>query len=139
VGAPRGMVFPAPPSLRGVAQSMGLEMTRPGRVYIIRNSMLTATEAKTIERRTISIAQRAINSLIHTQGLGDLYRIYMTTTRDGFDFNLAYIGSDFMYENKKEEVAARYMRARFAYAFSLGRQASPWRKAPPGLETALGL
>src|SRR5262249_56620466 len=99
-GGASARLFLYPPSLRGVAQSMGLEMTRPGRVYIIRNSMLTATEAKTIERRTISIAQRAINSLIHTQGLGDLYRIYMTTTRDGLDFNLAYIGPDFMYENK---------------------------------------
>src|SRR5262249_5186874 len=139
VGAPRGMVFPAPPSLRGVAQSMGLEMTRPGRVYIIRNSMLTASEAKTIERQTISIAQRAINSLIHTQGIGDLYRIYMTTTRDGFDFNLAYIGPDFMYENKKEEFDTRYMRALFDYAYNLGRHGYPWKKAPPGLEAALGV
>ena len=138
-GGASAQVFLYPPSLRGVAQSMGLEMTRPGRVYIIRNSMLTATEAKTIERRTISIAQRAINSLIHTQGLGDLYRIYMTTTRDGFDFNLAYIGPDFMYENKKEEFDTLYMRALFDYAYNLARQEYPWRKAPPGLETALGL
>src|SRR5262244_3326048 len=138
-GGASAQVFLYPPSMRGVAHSMGLEITRPGRVYVIRNSMLTASEAKTIERQTISIAQRAINSLIHTQGIGDLYRIYMTTTRDGFDFNLAYIGPDFMYENKKEEFDTRYMRALFDYAYNLGRHGYPWRKAPPGLETALGL
>ena len=138
-GGASAQVFLYPPSMRAVAHSMGLEMTRPGRVYVIRNAMLTVGEAKTIERRTISIAQRAINALIHTQGLGDLYRIHLTTVRDGFDFNLAYIGPDFTYENKKEEFDTLYMRALFDYAYNLGRQGYPWKKAPPGLETALGL
>jgi predicted acylesterase/phospholipase RssA len=138
-GGASAQVFLYPPSMRAVAHSMGLEMTRQGRVYVIRNSMLTAGEAKTIERRTISIAQRAINSLIHTQGLGDLYRIYMTTARDGFDFHLAYIGPDFTYENKKEEFDTLYMRALFDYAYNLGRQGYSWKKAPPGWETTLGL
>lgn len=138
-GGASAQVFLYPPSMRAVAHSMGLEMTRPGRVYVIRNAMLTVGEAKTIERRTISIAQRAINALIHTQGLGDLYRIHLTTVRDGFDFNLAYIGPDFTYENKKEEFDTLYMRALFDYAYNLGRQGYPWKKAPPGLETALDL
>ena len=138
-GGASTQVFLYPPSLRAVAQSMGLELTRPGRVYVVRNSLLTASEAKTIERQTISIAQRAISSLIHAQGIGDLYRIYITTTRDGFDFNLAYIGPDFTYGNKEEEFDTGYMRALFDYAYDLARQGYPWRKIPPGLETALGL
>ena len=36
----------------------------------------------------MSIATRAIGSLTRTQGIGDLYRIYATTQRDGIDFNL---------------------------------------------------
>jgi hypothetical protein len=44
-----------------------------------------------------------------------------------------------MYENKKEEFDTLYMRALFDYAYNLARQEYPWRKAPPGLETALGL
>ena len=59
-----------------------------GRVYVVRNSTFGATWSR-IERRTISIAGRAITSLIHTQGLGDLYRIYVTAQHDGLDFNLA--------------------------------------------------
>ncbi len=137
-GGASAQVFLYPPSLRAVAHSMGVEMTRAGRVYIIRNSMLAASWS-TIERRTISIAGRAIASLIHTQGLGDLYRIYVTTGRDGFDFNLAYIGPDFKFENKKEEFDTLYMRALFDYGYNLGRQGYPWKKTPPGLETQLGL
>jgi hypothetical protein len=48
-----------------------------------------------VERGTLTIAGRAISSLIQTQGLGDLYRIYTTAQQDGLDYNLAYIGADF--------------------------------------------
>src|SRR5499433_2227286 len=137
-GGASAQVFLYPPSMPGVAHSMGVEMKRAGRVYIIRNSTLGATWSR-IPRRTISIAGHAIRSLIHTQGLGDLYRIYVTTQRDGFDFNLAYIGADFTFENKKEEFDTGYMRALFDYGENLGREGYPWKKTPPGLETQLGL
>src|SRR5215468_5999092 len=101
-GGASAQVFLYPPSMPAVAHSMGVEMKRAGKVYIIRNSTLGATWSR-IERRTISIANHAISSLIHTQGIGDLYRIYATTQRDGFDFNLAYVGNDFAFENKKED------------------------------------
>ena len=35
-----------------------------------------------------TIAGRAISSLIHSQGLGDLYTIYLNSQRDGIDCNL---------------------------------------------------
>src|SRR5262249_49455575 len=101
-------------------------------------STLGATWSR-IKRRTISIADHAIHSLIHTQGLGDLYRIYATTQHDGFDFNLAYIAPDFTFENKKEDFDPLYMKALFDYGYGLGRHGYPWKKTPPGLETTLGL
>ena len=137
-GGASAQTFLYPPSMVGVAKGMGMEMSRQGRVYVIRNSALGATWSR-IQRRTISIAGHAITSLIHTQGLGDLYRIYLTAQRDGFDFNLAYIGPDFTFENKKEDFDTVYMRALFDYGYSLGRQGYPWKKSPPGLETPLGL
>ncbi|HXJ77384.1 MAG TPA: patatin-like phospholipase family protein [Candidatus Methylomirabilis sp.] len=137
-GGASAQVFLFPPSMTGVARSMGMEMTRAGRVYVIRNSMLTAS-GSTIERRTISIAGRAIESLIHTQGLGDLYRIYVTAQREGFDFNLAYIGPDFTFKDKEEDFDTLYMKALFDYGYNLGREGYPWKKSPPGLETQLGL
>ena len=137
-GGASAQVFLYPPSMPAVARTMGVEMTREGRVYIIRNSTLGATWSR-IERRTISIAGHAISSLINTQGLGDLYRIYLTTQRDGFDFNLAYIGPDFEFQNKKEDFDTLYMNSLFDYGYSLGRQGYPWKKTPPGFETQLGL
>jgi hypothetical protein len=53
----------------------------------IRNARLDPDWAE-VERRTLSIAGRAINSLIQSQGVGDLYKIYAETQRDGIDFNL---------------------------------------------------
>jgi hypothetical protein len=35
------------------------------------------------------------HQLIGNQGIGNLYRIYSATKRDGIDFNLASIPSDF--------------------------------------------
>ena len=137
-GGASAQVFLYPPSMRGVARSMGVEMTRAGHIYIIRNSALGAIWSP-IKRQTISIAGRAINSLLHTQGLGDLYRIYLTTQRDGFDFNLAYIGPDFTFEGKKEEFDTLYMKALFDYGYNLGLQGYRWKKCPPGLETQLEL
>ncbi len=43
----------------------------------------------------ISIGLRSVSSLIRTQGIGDLDRIYLEAQRDGLDFHLAYIPDDF--------------------------------------------
>ena len=137
-GGASAQAFLYPPSMPGVARTMGGEMRREGRVYVIRNSTLGATWSR-IERRTINIAGHAIASLIHTQGLGDVYRIYVTAQRDGFDFNLAHIGPDFTFGSKKEEFDTLYMQALFDNGYRLGRKGYPWKKTPPGLETPLGL
>jgi predicted acylesterase/phospholipase RssA len=137
-GGASAQVFLFPPSMRSVAHSMGVEMSRPGRVYVIRNSSLSASWSP-VDRRTISIAGRAIDSLLHTQGIGDLYRIYVTAQRENFDFNVAEIGPDFQYLGKKEDFDTLFMQALFDYGYNLGRQGYPWKKTPPGLETKLGL
>ena len=133
-GGASAQVFLYPPSLKNMAQQAGVTMNREGHVYVIRNASLTPTWAP-VERRTINIAGRAIDSLIQTQGLGDLYRIYLTTQRDGLDFNLAIIGPDFKYEGKKEEFETPFMVKLFDYGFAMSQKPDFWRKAPPGLDT----
>ena len=91
-----------------------------------------------MERRTIGIAGRAIDSLIYTQGFGDLFRIYLTTQRDGLDFNLAYIGPEFIYKGKKKQFETAYMKALYEYGYSQGRAGYSWRKLPPGLDVPYG-
>ena len=64
------------------------------KVYVIRNSFIE-TDYKGINRSLVPIASRSIDSLIRTQGIGDLCRIYALCERDGNDFNLAYIPAEF--------------------------------------------
>jgi patatin-like phospholipase/acyl hydrolase len=134
-GGASAQVFLYPPSLTQVAARIGEGMVRRGRVYVIRNAALAPTWLP-VERRTIDIAARAIDSLITTQGFGDLYRIYATTQQDNLDFNLAYIGEDFVYANKNEQFETAFMQALYDYGFGLGRAGYRWYKTPPGLEAA---
>jgi predicted acylesterase/phospholipase RssA len=131
-GGASAQVFLYPVRMRAAASAMGDEMNRPGHVYVIRNSSL-APDWEPVERRTISIAARAVSSLIHTQGVGDLYRIYLQTQKDGLDFNLAYIDTDFQHEHK-EQFDTAYMQALFDYGYKLGRAGYQWHKVPPALE-----
>jgi hypothetical protein len=114
---------------------MGETLSRNGEVYVVRNSWLNSTYDPT-NRRTIDIAARAISSLIQTQGFGDLFRIYMTSQRDGFDFNLAFIGSEFNY-GPVEQFDTGFMNALYDYGYELGRNGYPWQKVPPGWENAV--
>jgi hypothetical protein len=129
-GGASAQVFLYPPSIdiRARARASGIERER--RVYIIRNARLDPDWAQ-VERRTMSIAGRAIASLLQTQGVGDLYRIYIATQRDGFDYNLAYIPETFT-TPLTEPFEGGYMRALFKVGHDLGVAGYPWAKAPPG-------
>jgi len=89
-----------------------------------------------VERRTLDIAGRAVSSLINTQGIGDLYRLYVVTQRDGVDYNLAYIGPEFDAPHP-DEFDTGYMQALFDYAYDLARDGYPWKKHPPGYQPRL--
>ena len=85
-----------------------------------------------MERRTLTIAGRAVASLITTQGIGDLYRIYAIAQRDRVDFNLAYIPASFNAPHP-QEFDTDYMRALFKVGYDLAAQGQPWVKRPPGM------
>ena len=133
VGGTQAQVFLYPPRLFSLVRQQGVKIPpRERSVYIIRNARLTPQWAS-VERGTLTIAGRAISSLIQTQGVGDLYRIYLTAQQDGLDYNLAYIGADFNAEHK-EDFDTAYMRALFDYGYQLGRKGYSWQKAPPGMK-----
>ena len=58
--------------------------------------MAVAPEYKPVKARTLSIAGRAVSSLIKSQGVGDLYELYLFAKRNNMDYNLAYIPADFI-------------------------------------------
>jgi hypothetical protein len=124
-------VFVYPPSLH-VAEAANKEgITRERHLYIIRNARLDPDWAQ-VERQTLNIAGRAITSLIQTQGIGDLYKIYATAQRDGIDYNLAYIPETF-YAPHKEDFDTEYMRKLFQAGYDLAAKGYPWQKTPPGM------
>jgi hypothetical protein len=126
-GGAMAQVFAYPPSLR-LADVRSEGRTR--RLYIIRNARLDP-EWASVERRTMPIATRAISALIQAQGVGDLYRIYLTTQRDDIDFNLAFIPSSFN-TPRKEQFDTAYMRTLFKTGRDMAAAGFPWEKHPPG-------
>jgi hypothetical protein len=122
--------YPAAISAEEVANATGFSRKRT--LYVIRNARLDPDWAE-VQRSTMSIAGRAVASLIHTQGLGDLYRIYATTQRDDVDFNLAFIPSTFDAPHK-EEFDNAYMRSLYAVGYDMALKGFPWQKLPPGFD-----
>jgi len=98
-------------------------------VYIIRNAKLKP-KAETMPNKIFPISSRAISSLVRTQGIGDLFRIYLETQRDGLDYNLTYIPDDFDVESK-EPFDMDYMNALYQVGHDMAAGGKVWLKAPP--------
>lgn len=132
-GGASTQIFLYPPTL-GVAQLLSdRNEHRIRTLYIIRNARLDQEWAQ-VNRRTLPIIQRAIDSLIQSQGLGDLYRMYLTSQQDHIAFNLAYIESSFNVPHQ-EEFEMGFMRQLFDYGYQLAKIGYPWRNVPPGFKT----
>jgi hypothetical protein len=104
-GGAIAQLFLYPPTIE-VGQ-VGVERRRIA--YIIRNARLDPDHAQT-ERRTINIASRAIATMLAASGQNDVMRTYFVSRRDGVDYNLAYIGSDFA-ADRPGEFDPAYMQA----------------------------
>ena len=128
-GGTVSQVFLYPPSLHLGTILQRDDSTRPA-AYIIRNGRASPTP-ENIERKTLSIAGRAVQTMIASNGVGDLYRIYTTTRRDRIDFNLALIGNDFTYPYTTP-FDQTYMVKLFEHGVSKGIMGNQWLKAPPG-------
>jgi predicted acylesterase/phospholipase RssA len=131
-GGASAQVFAYPPQLHLAELSSKAGINRERKLFIIRNSRLDPDWADT-KRQTLTIAGRAISSLIQNQGVGDLYRIYATTQRDGVDFNLAFIPPSFNV-TLTEPFEQHYMNELFKLGYELGRSGYDWKKTPPGLD-----
>jgi predicted acylesterase/phospholipase RssA len=131
----QAFLYPPSFSLSQATASLGISAAqfraqRKRTAYVIRNGRLARPEEK-IDRETLAIAKQAIATMTTSSGVNDTYRIYLTTKRDGVDFNLASIGDDFDVPYKGP-FDKGYMRALYEYGFEKGRAGYPWQKAPPG-------
>lgn len=130
-GGTMAQLFLYPPGLHAKDELQREHIERERRVFISRNARPDPEWAE-VERQTISIAGRAISSLIQTQGIGDLYKAYVLRQRDGVDYNLAYIPSSFGFPHR-EEFDTDYMRQLFAVAYDMAAVGFPWEKQPPDI------
>ena len=92
---------------------------------------VSAPDYAVTERRTISVAGRAI-TMLSASGHNDVLRTYFVSQRGGVDYNLAYIGTDFQM-TEKGQFEQPYMRALYDYGFQQAKAGRAWRKTPPGL------
>ena len=127
-GGAVAQMFLYPPAL-AQSEALRTDIPRPINAWLIRNSRLDPDWA-TINRRTMSIAQAAIATMIQSSGMNDVTRIYQTARRDHIDYNLAYIGSDFAMQPEQEFDPA-YMRALYAYGNAKALAGDAWLKRPP--------
>ena len=134
-GGASSQAFLVPPSVDPrIAQAQLGHRGRKSAAYIVRNSRLTA-EWSDVERQTLSVAGKAVSTLINFSGVSDFYRMYLETRRNNSAFNLAYIGADF-HAAHKEAFDTGYMRALFKYGYDKAARGYPWQNAPPGFATS---
>ena len=113
--------------LRKMSEEHGAQRER--KVYILCNARLDPDWAE-VERRTLAITFRAIATLVEFHVIGDLYRIYDVTRRDGTEFNLAYIPETFKVPHTRQFDTA-YMRQLYEFGFGQAAAGYRWAKQPP--------
>lgn len=102
------------------------------KAYLIRNGQFKEPY-EIVEPSVASIAGQSINSLLASQGIGDIYRVYFATKRDGLSYHLAHIPKTFT-EKPKEAFDTEHMRKLFNLAYDLAKEGYPWLRFPPGAE-----
>lgn len=125
----QAFLYPPSFSLKAKLKELGIKNAKPV-AYIIRNGRLYRPE-ENVERKTLTIAHQAISTMTASSGVNDLYRMYLTTKRDGVEFRLAYIEDEFQlpYKGPFERT---YMNALFEHGFEVGLNGVNWHTAPPG-------
>ena len=121
--------------LQGMKE-LGFErMKRNFSVYVIRNTQIRPGWQR-VRPLVRSIGTRSVSSLIKAQGIGDLFRIFTTSQRDGFDFNMASIPEELDTADRAEEFDNRVMNILFDAGYKQARQGYRWRTTPPGFYLA---
>jgi len=114
-------------NLKKLAEEHGADRDR--QIYALVNARLDP-EWGEVERRTLPITFMAIDTLIQYQTIGDLYRIYTHTQRDGTHLNVAYISDDFR-EPHTADFDPAFMRKLYDFGFEKAAAGYVWMTEPP--------
>jgi hypothetical protein len=117
-------------SLKEVDKALGFSRKRS--LYVIINGTF-APQAEKTEPKTLAIATRSISTLIKNQSIGDVYKMYAQSVRDGVSFYLASIPADFQ-EKGKSEFDQAFMRKLYDLGYQAGQSPGAWSRTPPDYE-----
>lgn len=101
-------------------------------LYVIRNGSLKS-EFQPVSYRLSRISERAINTLMLNQGIGDVEHIYHNARQQGIHFNLAYIDEDFETSEDVSSYSDEFMAELFEYSHEKMQQGKAWQAVPPSL------
>ena len=102
-------------------------------LYVLRNGK-AVPQYSPLELSLFGLTSRSLETFTKSQGLGDLYRLYLQSQRDGVDFNLVYIPDSFDAESK-QLFDPDYMRKLYDAGYAIGLHPdSAWQKKPPGVD-----
>ena len=124
-----------------IDKAIGRKVQR--RLWIIRNGKIEP-EYKAMPETTLAIAQRSLETLTKSRGIGDLARMYTRAREDHIDYNLAAIPADFDAPHPKPFDRA-YMQSsttagwRWAAAATPGPRRRPRPSSRPGGKWVRGL
>jgi len=101
----------------------------PVAAHVIRNARLTGRPGLA-DRRTIDIAGRAIETMLTASGVNDVNRMFLNAERDGVEFHLTFIGTDFdtPWPGPFDQAC---MRTPFAHGAERARRRTAWTRRPP--------
>lgn len=126
--ANQAFLFPSNFSVKAKDRKLGRSGIRRT-LYVIRNGKVSE-DYKMVRPRLAAIVGRSISTLITSQGIGDLYRMYANAQRDGIAFRAIWVPDSFMMEEATPFDGA-FMRALYQLGFGMGRDGIPWATQPP--------
>jgi len=110
-------------------KTLGIEDKPKVRLFIIRNAIIQP-EYQAVKPRISSIAASSLSNLIRNQGIGDLYRIYTVSQRDGIEFNLTSLPPDYEYESEGQFDPTE-MKLLYDMGYEAAINGYKWEKYPP--------
>jgi hypothetical protein len=79
-----------------------------------------------VQPRLIPVVTRTVSSLIRSQGIGDLAKVYILTKEQRFGFHLAIVPDDFSVK-PTEPFDPVYMKALFELGYESALTGRSWR------------
>jgi predicted acylesterase/phospholipase RssA len=121
-------MYPLGMDFSEVKKRVGL--TENPKVYVLRNARLKPVY-QVVEYSMLEVMLQSVNSLLRTQGIGDIERIYLEARRDGLDFYLTYIPDDYN-EPLNEIFDSDYMNKLYQVGYERALRGGEWQNVPPG-------